>query len=580
MNLFPVAHRELRVAARKRATYWVRFTAAALAMGTATLAFLATYRETPAAQAQALFIGLSVVAFVFCLFGGVAATSDCVSEEKRDGTLGLLFLTDLRPFDVVLGKMMAGSLKAVLALVALIPIIAIPILMGGVTADSVRQIAFTLLNTLFLSLALGVFVSVLARDARGALSGSLIGLLVLLLLLPALRWVTLDYLLPPPPPGIPTPGNLVDQRLAWMLLVNPAILLFTSFTNVFGVGRPGNDFWICLGSQHALAWLLLAAACVILPRAWQDRVERRVTPASPPRRSPPSTTEVRSEAAPPDPAWATRSRTFDREPFAWMITRESRPVLGTWIGLAMLGALWCWGFVEMKGEWLQAPIGITTLFLAGLFLKLRMANTACRPLHDHRRTGALELLLATPLQPHRIVRGLIHGLWSTFAPPVALLLLISFPLVMNSVRYSFSTPDTVEILSTFAVVLGILVLDLIALAWTGAWHGLRSQRYVRAVTLSVLQILVLPWVLFLVSLILTGIAVETLNLGGSFDFGAVGILAWWAFLAVAVDVWLIVRSARGLRTRFQELATGRYDSPVMPPTPNQNAAAAPASPAA
>ena len=45
----------------------------------------------------------------YCLLEGTRLAADCRGEEKREGTLGLLFLTDLQGYDVVLGKYLATS---------------------------------------------------------------------------------------------------------------------------------------------------------------------------------------------------------------------------------------------------------------------------------------------------------------------------------------------------------------------------------------------------------------------------------------------------------------------------------------
>ena len=55
--------------------------------------------------AIALFGVLTGTAVLYCLLSGVRSTADCLSVEKREGTLGLLFLTDLKGYDVVLGKL-------------------------------------------------------------------------------------------------------------------------------------------------------------------------------------------------------------------------------------------------------------------------------------------------------------------------------------------------------------------------------------------------------------------------------------------------------------------------------------------
>ena len=39
---------------------------------------------------QLIFAPLNSLAFLYCLLAGVCKTADCLSEEKREGTLGKL----------------------------------------------------------------------------------------------------------------------------------------------------------------------------------------------------------------------------------------------------------------------------------------------------------------------------------------------------------------------------------------------------------------------------------------------------------------------------------------------------------
>lgn len=64
---------------------------------------------------------------------GVFTSSICLSEEKRHGTLALLFLTDLKGHDVVSGKLANVSLSATQTLVGTWPVLAISMVMGGVS---------------------------------------------------------------------------------------------------------------------------------------------------------------------------------------------------------------------------------------------------------------------------------------------------------------------------------------------------------------------------------------------------------------------------------------------------------------
>src|SRR5438876_11965208 len=159
MTFLPIVERELRVTARRRSTYWNR----ALSALAAILIFGgALIFETPAAPKELgkdVFNILSGLFFLSSLAAGVRYTADCLREEKREGTIGLLFLTDLRGYDVVLGKLIATSLNSFYGLLAVFPALAIPLLFGGVTVGEFWRMVLLLANTLFFSVTAGLFVS-------------------------------------------------------------------------------------------------------------------------------------------------------------------------------------------------------------------------------------------------------------------------------------------------------------------------------------------------------------------------------------------------------------------------------------
>src|SRR4030095_13140978 len=113
---------------------------------------------------------LSVPLLILCSFTGVFITADCLSEEKREGTLGLLFLTDLKGYDVVLGKLIATSLASLTGLLTIFPVLGIVSFLGGVSPGEFWRVMLALLNTLFFSLATGLVASaanVSERKSRG-----------------------------------------------------------------------------------------------------------------------------------------------------------------------------------------------------------------------------------------------------------------------------------------------------------------------------------------------------------------------------------------------------------------------------
>lgn len=186
MTFLPIVERELRVRARLRSTYRFRLFAAMGAIGLVGLLLLASETIVAAGKYGGMLFGaLAWVSFAYCLLDGARNTADCLSEEKRAGTLGLLFLTDLRPYDVVLGKLMATSLNSFYGLLAIFPPLAIPLIIGGVTVGEFWRLVLVLLNTLFFSVATGLAVSASSRDGRRAWSGT-VGLILLFALVPPL----------------------------------------------------------------------------------------------------------------------------------------------------------------------------------------------------------------------------------------------------------------------------------------------------------------------------------------------------------------------------------------------------------
>src|SRR4051794_20548631 len=133
MTFLPIVEREMRVNARKARMYWGRSLLVLAAIVVGGFVYMANWKAPAWEFGKDLFMVLAVLSFLYCLAAGTRSTSDCLSEEKREGTLGLLFLTDLKGYDVVLGKVAATSLRGFYSLLAIFPILALPLLTGGVT---------------------------------------------------------------------------------------------------------------------------------------------------------------------------------------------------------------------------------------------------------------------------------------------------------------------------------------------------------------------------------------------------------------------------------------------------------------
>jgi ABC-type transport system involved in multi-copper enzyme maturation permease subunit len=397
MNSIPILDRELRVAARKRSTFWLRVAAAgtALIIGTACLLLELVQGSGTSQFGSALFSILIWLAFGAALLSGLFFTADCLSEEKRQGTLGLLFLAELRGSDVVTGKMVASSLRMFYALLSILPILGITQLMGGVTGAQFWKCVLGLGNALFFSLAAGMCVSALSRDSQKALAGS-----ALVLLLATL--------------GGPAADSIVaairrSPFQTWWTLSSPGYVLTEA--NAWGM----SVFWKALVVNQLLAWLMFAMACVLASRTWQEK--RRAGSGN-----------ARGWIF----AWKygglrrrarLRRSLLDRQPVAWLAARERWQATGLWtIALLATGGLATALIAEVPREtWM------VWMYLGGLLtflLYLWAASQACRFHVEAQRSGLLELLLVSPLSATQVVRGQWLAVRRMFGLPILLLLLV------------------------------------------------------------------------------------------------------------------------------------------------------------
>src|SRR4051812_42024442 len=121
MIVFSVAARELSVASRRPRTFKMRVWFAVVAIAAMFWLVATSASISLADSGKRLFEALSNFAFIYALLAGMLFTSDSLTDEKRQNTLGLLFLTDLSGHDIVIGKLAATSVHAFYGMMAILP---------------------------------------------------------------------------------------------------------------------------------------------------------------------------------------------------------------------------------------------------------------------------------------------------------------------------------------------------------------------------------------------------------------------------------------------------------------------------
>ena len=520
MNLLPVAHRELLVLSRRPLLYWLRsgtgLAVAILSTGLVTVYLLDG--SAPAELGPPLFKALAAVSFVFCLLAGPCLLADSLAEEKRAGTLGLLFLTDLRGHDIVAGKCVALAMPAVHCLLAVMPVTAVAFFLGGVSGGEFLRMSAALVNLLFCSLAVTVLCSALARDGRRAFGAALLVVLGCGALLPGFsHWLN----------GTGNATLLVLNSLA-----SPGMPFWT--VPDANYATDSTAFFSPLILSHGAAWLCLVVASVALPFAWQERPERL-----------PRFTRARSRRPPPLPVTLL--------PLDWLARRQLGGPVTSWL---MAGGIALILLLPPSLDHNPAFAGFDLLLVAyalhALF-KVSVAAAASRAFLRERDSGALEILFVIPQGEKAVWREWLAGLRRRFLLPV--LALVAFDLAL-AWHWFVVLPNDPAGVGQFVLVLSAAVmflLDCYALSWVGLWQGLTAPNATRAFIRTLLFVLVLPGAVFVALIGLLAISV------GPLEDALVALGIGWfitGFLTdIAVGAWSMVRLSHD--GREAALARGR-----------------------
>ena len=102
---------------------------------------------------QTLFSYLVVFQMILLTFITPALTAGAISSERERQTIDLLFVTRIRPFSIIWGKLLASMSFVILLLILSVPIFSLVFLFGGIELD---QVVYAFLVTLVTALTLGV----------------------------------------------------------------------------------------------------------------------------------------------------------------------------------------------------------------------------------------------------------------------------------------------------------------------------------------------------------------------------------------------------------------------------------------
>jgi ABC-2 type transport system permease protein len=359
-----------------------------------------------------------------------------IASEREERTLELLFTTQLRDREIVLGKLLSRLLVLALLVLSALPVASLILFFGGVDPQAVWRIFAATLLAMLYSGAHAIYFSAVTKSPVGALVRTYWWMAIWLIGLPLLFMIPASTIAPSAS-GL----RVLDIVGSVLLMINPVGCFIVAMS-------PDAYNWM---SSHLGTWVF--PATFVVPGGWSALLIWR---------------SVRRLRLDPSP-W---SRRFSRIPILsaiqdW-IRRASlrrkerrRRKAEHWLGLPVQNPLWLRsrrarvydreGHIEriMRLGWLVTALflvmmfaferralaeqgfGITFLIPVWVGIAALTAIFSATSVVGDRRRGFLELVLMTPLSPRVLIDGALLSIWQHLRPIVWLPVVLYFLFCMT-----------------------------------------------------------------------------------------------------------------------------------------------------
>lgn len=370
----------------------------------ATVEMLAARTSGTAVTLQALasvgegfFYALAAIQITVVFLVAPAATAGAICQDRAQGILTQLAVTDLSSAEIVLGKLASRLAPVLGTLVCALPVIALATLLGGIDPQAVFGLFAVSVAIAVLGCALALAISLWAVKTHEGVMAVLLLWIAWLMSLPIWEGNAIGGAIPRPPD--------------WFRKTNPILLVFSPYV------RPNYvDVWDVI--LFVVGALSLSAVVVGLTIAQLRRSVRKAG-ASPTKKN--LLHDILDFKL---LGWLERlpGPSLDGNPVLWREWHRNRPsrlarlVWGVY-GLAAIAAT-AWGLyeafrygVDMTGGGSTTLLGAVCLqFSFGLLLLAVLAPTS---LAEERIRDSLDVLMTTPLSTREIVWGKWLGTYRT-----------------------------------------------------------------------------------------------------------------------------------------------------------------------
>ena len=486
----------------------------------------ATLGET-AAFGVLLFQIVAFVQLLLTLFFAALSAASAVSQEKDRRTFVLLLLTDMRDYEIVVGKLLGALLPITIQILVTAPVLAMLLLLGGIDPEQVIQAVLVLAAAAVASGSLGGLIALWREKTYQSIALSVLFLVLYICLTQAIGVV----------------GPLLAGSVNWTTVQ----AWFDPFVAMISVLEPPAGGWAGLAPGYGFV-LVMLAWCAILNgvgiwklRQWNpsgEPIMQRETPTSlETDESVELEKRAKAHAAP------GQAREVWANPVLWREIRTlaygRRPLLVKFAFGLVLALILYFAVSELNRSGgrpaFAAAYGLVPVAVLSLLLISAQAVTSVT---SERDGGCLDILLVTDISPFEFVFGkLLAVVYNTKEYLLPALLLAVFYAIRGALT---RTPPGLDAATTFAANFGPLVAVLGSIVVLFAFAivlGLHVSLRVENSRLAIVN--TLGTVFFLSVGTLITIYLIVIN-GGSF---ANQWLSFIAFLILGIGGLLYVLSA-------------------------------------
>jgi ABC-type transport system involved in multi-copper enzyme maturation permease subunit len=438
---------------------------------------------------EQFYYGVAGVLMASVLLVAPAATASAVCLDRERGWLAHMFVTELSDAEIVLGKLIARCASVVALVMAVVPVLAISTLLGGVSPEALVVLTITSLAVALMGCSLALALSVRAAKTHEVLM--LVFALWGIWLMAYPIWLGA------------TKSGIVGAPPDWFIKLNPLVFVYAPYVYPTYINAFDMIVWTVLA-------LLVSAGAVFFAIRTLRKDLRGLGERSP--RVEAARRWIKSNLF---SWWPTPS--LDGNPVLWREWHRNRPsrmarlvsvlfmggtVLGTAIGIADS---------VLHGTGSNNNILVFTSLIAVTFGLLLLSATAPTTLTEERVRGSLDILMSTPIPTYQIVLG---KWWATYRRTLPMIVLpalaglfvgvssLDYPSWLPARMYSTAKPIT----TADRVIAGVLpaaffLVHSAAVTSLGLALATWLRRTGLAVAVSVMAFVVMSigWVFFVES---------------------------------------------------------------------------------